>query len=319
MALLAYQALDSPEALPSCRCTINFQGRLLCKKELHRPATAAARSRWERVEGELRGTSLSFEFVPFRQRQGREQDSTPSRARSYTLQFADAGLAVDSKDHVNPFSEEGVNAFRLRVEGEQLLCVAPTAEKAAIWVEQVLAAVAISGPIDERAMAKYPCIPPRRPKASNACEEGISGRWLWMRWSSQARMQYDWLMGVSHGSRNEGLNQDIEIGKGRMPHHPATAPTKALEWWIIDAIVSDPDTGSRISNPSVAATQCPCSSCQTPESSKATRLSYQHGTKEPIMTLSSIELHILQSQRVQLERPHAHRRRRAAETVHHSL
>lgn len=271
MALPAYRALDSSEALPSYRCTINLQGRLLCKRELHKPATAAGRSRWECVDGKLQGTSLVFEFIPIRQHHGREHHSTLSRTRAYTLQLADAGLAVDSKDRVRVFSKDGANAFRLRVEGEQLLCVAPTAEMAAIWVEQILAAVAISVPLDERAMVKYPCTPPKRLKALEMWDQGLSGMWLWTKWSAQARLQLEWLMAVSEGIPNEGWNQKKEIEKEYMPRHTAKAQTKVQERWLADTITSDPDSASQESNPRAAGLQCPCSSCHTPDSFRATQ------------------------------------------------
>ncbi|KAF2478433.1 hypothetical protein BDY17DRAFT_314239 [Neohortaea acidophila] len=254
LALPAYRALDSSEAPPSYRCTINLQGRLLRKKEFHKPATAAARSRWEYVEGKL---SLS-------------------RARAYTLQLADAGLAVDSKDRVRAFSKDGGNAFRLRVEGEQLLYVAPTAETASIWVEQILAAAAISGPLDERAMNEYPCTPPRRPKASNTRDQGISGRWHWTKSSGQVRRQLEWLTAVSDGIQGEQLNQKVEIEKEPMASHRAEAQTKVMERSIADAIMSNPDSGLQRSDRRLSGAQCPCSIGHTPDSFNSTQPRYLH-------------------------------------------
>ncbi|KAF2158761.1 hypothetical protein M409DRAFT_32840, partial [Zasmidium cellare ATCC 36951] len=73
---------------------------------------------------------------------------------SYTLQAADVGLAIDYKQHFD--------VFRLRVEGEQLLFIAPDVKDAVAWVESLLIAITISDPLEVRKMPQYPSLPSRR-------------------------------------------------------------------------------------------------------------------------------------------------------------
>lgn len=73
---------------------------------------------------------------------------------SYTLQYAEVGLAIDYKKRPH--------VFRIRAEGEQFLLQTCSAEDQIGWVNSLQIGIDISLPIDDRSLPKYHMIPRRR-------------------------------------------------------------------------------------------------------------------------------------------------------------
>lgn len=231
MALPPYQqAISQSDLLPSYTSSITLRGRLLCKQELEKPTVQALERHWQRIEAEIRGTALILSFV---------SSTTSNHTRSYTLQAADAGLAVDYKQRPD--------AFRIRVEGEQLLFIAPDAESATAWVEALLAVIAISEPLDERPMPKYPSLPTRGAKPlGGEVMMGFRER-LWTELSWRSRHRREWLLRTPSRSFGERWAEVVR-GSGESTRRSSTSSQ------------ASGSTGRSYSTSS-SRCQCPCAAC----------------------------------------------------------
>lgn len=194
-----YEQTPSCDILPNYQSGVALAGRLLCKQELVTPDTSATLQHWRQVEAELRGTTLLLFEVSGTGSSVRNLPS-PSHFRSYTLQAGDAGLATDYKRRPD--------VVRARVEGEQLLFIAPGVEAASAWVEGLLTGISISEPLENRKMPRYPSLPSRRerrdtePWERHVAGTGLRQRlWIEMAWHSRRREE--WLLEMPSRSRGE--------------------------------------------------------------------------------------------------------------------
>jgi hypothetical protein len=167
--------LPDNSSLPSYTCTINLTTNFLFKRELDTPSSISPQRKWRRVTAELRGTSLIISSH-FR---GRSAPLT----RNYTLQAADAGLALDytARSH----------CLRVRAEGEQFLLATTDAVTVLNWVERFQAAIAISAPVEEREESKVRVVPVLRKKAEPGFREECRRKWReeWCR----PKGEWEWL------------------------------------------------------------------------------------------------------------------------------
>lgn len=229
-----------PDTLPSYDCTITLQGRLLGKQESETPDIPAWYRHWRRLEAELRGTTLLLFEV--------RTSKGPARYwRTYTLQGGDAGLATDYR----PCGD----VVRVRVEGEQFLFAAPGIEAAAAWVESLLAAMAISDPLENRRMPRYPKLPSRRTKPLKGSVDADGfGRRLWNELAWQSRERREWLLEVSSKSCKDRWR---EVVRGQ----EARGVPKSLETRFGSGSGASERSNSRCG-------QCPCSGCWRSESGR---------------------------------------------------
>lgn len=146
LSLPTYEDAINNDALPHYTCNTKLNGNLLLKQELESPNQVANQRCWRKVHGEIRGTLLILSPIT--------KTGAPTVIRSYTLQAADVGIAVDYARRSN--------VFRLRVEGEQLLLATLSLPHMLIWIEKLNAAIAISLDLDEREVPFYRTIPKGR-------------------------------------------------------------------------------------------------------------------------------------------------------------
>lgn len=117
------------------------------KRELENPSMVAYHRDWRRVEAELRGTVLIIRT--------HVKGRTNPQVRTYTLQAADAGIAVDYTRRSH--------CIRVRAEGEQFLLATTDLVTVVNWVERLNSAIAISLVLDEREDPKFRMLPITRP------------------------------------------------------------------------------------------------------------------------------------------------------------
>ena len=181
----ARQQVD--EVLPPYSCSVLQSGPLEVRCELASPFMESDDQKWHQVYAHLRGTQLSIH----RLKTGRlfsSRDKAPEIGRlirSYTLQHAEIGVAVDhNKDELIPKSafakllppaarqklfETDPNYFepvrewviRLRLETEQLLLCTTSQSTMLDWIESLCAAIDISPPIEDRSDPRYRSLPRR--------------------------------------------------------------------------------------------------------------------------------------------------------------
>lgn len=238
-----YEDLFESDIPPRYQPSISARGRLLCKQELLSPEIPALNRHWDRVECELRGTTLLLSEPPSGAGTG-PLSSSAKRLRSYTLQAADVGLATDDKRH------PGV--FRLRVEGQQLLFIAPDVRAALAWVESLLMAIMISDPLESRKMPKYPLPPPRK-KPVVGCRDPAEGfrRRLWSELAWRSRQKREWLL-ESPGRTFREIWEEVVHGRecaGSRRHSSSSASD-------LNESGSFPDLRSQC-----PCAQCPCAQC----------------------------------------------------------
>lgn len=252
MAAPSYDSLVPSETLPSYSSSIDFRGRLLCKRELEKPDVQAFGRRWYCAETELRGTTLILDIALGI---ASAHKSSPGHVRSYTLQLADVGLATDYKQRSN--------AFRVRVEGEQLLFLAPKADTAVEWVERLLTAIAISEPIEQQRMPRYPGPPARGAKVLSGDMSNSFGKRLWTELSWPARQRQDFLLEEPIQSRKERWKEVLH-GKERQPlrsDSSTSISSRELSVARSNLALSRSTSGSDRSSSVVSPTQCPCAAC----------------------------------------------------------
>lgn len=239
----SYESVIKCDPPPLYQPSINVTGRLLCKQELISPGVPASNRHWHRIEAELRGTTL---FLSEASGSATDASSLAIPFGSYTLQAADVGLATDYKDRSD--------VFRLRVEGEQLLFIAPDVEAAVAWVESLVTAVMISDPLENRKMPKYPSIPPRQTTLwIEDSAEGL-GRRLWSELAWPTRHREEWLLERPNRTRKERWS---EVMHGR--------ESSNLRGHSLPAAATSIDRFGPNSRHSSAQSrcQCPCASCWT--------------------------------------------------------
>ncbi|KZF25085.1 hypothetical protein L228DRAFT_61276 [Xylona heveae TC161] len=158
--------VEGAELLPCYSCSLSAEAVFPMKKELHSQFRTAGSRQWNKVYVVLRGTMLNVHRVkhvghhPFGH--GPEPDAEdPLRGvaagqliRSYTLQHAEVGIAVDYK--------KLPSVIRIRAETDQFLLSCGTVEIFLHWLEQLNAAISLALPLDERTLPSYRTLPMRR-------------------------------------------------------------------------------------------------------------------------------------------------------------
>ncbi|KAI9839143.1 MAG: hypothetical protein M1819_003136 [Sarea resinae] len=158
---------EGREQLPTYSCAIAAEGVLHLKTERHDPFNRADGRSWTKVFVVLRGTVLNIHHVRsarfFRGLRKIPEDSgewIPGQLiKSYTLQYAEVGLANDYTKR--PF------CFRVRAETEQFLLGCSSMEATVVWLERLGSAIDLALPLDERRLPRYRTIPWRRSRRAN--------------------------------------------------------------------------------------------------------------------------------------------------------
>lgn len=175
------------DLLPEYSCTIEHEGPLAVRCELATPFLESCDSKWHDIHVVLLGTQLSFHKA----KSGSILSSKSKRVgigrliRSYSLQHAEVGVAVDWKKgelvpksafaklvppaarhrlwETDPelFEPTREWVFRLRLETEQLLLCAENQGAMLTWIEQICAAIDIAPPIEDRCEPRYRSLPRR--------------------------------------------------------------------------------------------------------------------------------------------------------------
>lgn len=179
--------LASTTALPPAyTCTVQLSGALGMKQELSSPFSVAGNRDWYEAFVVLQGTQLHIHRAKNPGLLSKNRAPTAGKLlRSYTLQHAEVGIALDFKKtglipkspfaHLVPASARAKlfesdpqlfepvreHVLRLRLETEQFLLCAPSAESMLVWLESLCAAVDISSPIEDRSEPRYRSLPRR--------------------------------------------------------------------------------------------------------------------------------------------------------------
>lgn len=178
---------EGNELLPAYKPSVYLESVMCCKLELNTPYLPATTRSWTLVYVQLNNTQLNiYHLAPTHARSAlkRKLSTLPAHVsdpivqtnqnphslpgtvvengafqvgkliRSYTLQFAEVGLASDYKKRPN--------VFRVRAETEQFLFQAATQQQQVTWVNTVQMGIDVALPLEERALPKYRMIPRRR-------------------------------------------------------------------------------------------------------------------------------------------------------------
>lgn len=170
---------DSRTPPPAYTCTIAAEANLQLAVESVNPLGELAEHDWRGVHAILQGTVLHLYKV--------KKDGTSGRLlKSYTLQHAEVGLAVDTSYsrlmprtrlarlipsavqkmawHKDPelFTPVKQTVLRLRVESDQIVLADASEERVFEWVDSISAAIDISAPIDDRTLPSNCSVPRRR-------------------------------------------------------------------------------------------------------------------------------------------------------------
>lgn len=175
------------ETLPGYTCTVEKSAKVLIQLESISPLHEAMEGEWREVHLVLRGTLLSFHKV---------KDNGPGKLlRSYTLQHAEVGLALDTQHTVlvpqtrlarlmpssarrramhkdlDMFKEVSQNLLRLRVETDQIVVAHAAQEQIHDLIYSISAGIDIAHAIDERSVPRF-CTVPRRRRRPRASQNG---------------------------------------------------------------------------------------------------------------------------------------------------
>lgn len=163
---------EGKEKLPGYTPSIFKQGLLIRKQELNSPFLPSPQRHWHAVHVELNNTQLNV-FAALKYNHIEEHKKSKyaigKLLRSYTLQYADVGVANDytKKPYV----------IRLRVESEQFLLECSSQEDCIVWINVLQMAIDLALPLEERKLPKYRSIPRRtrrriRPESRNSTSNG---------------------------------------------------------------------------------------------------------------------------------------------------
>ena len=179
-----HQEQPQSEELPAYTCTLAHAGPVSFRVELDTPFTLAngQSSDWTKAWAEVEGTKLSL----YRAEKGKKGTLPGKLIRTYTLQHAVAGMALDVRPsaYAPPkilacFSKEAARkrhewVLRLRVETYQLLISCPTESSMLDWVDVLCTSIDIAQPLEVREEPRYKSLPRRR-RRQRALERGAMG------------------------------------------------------------------------------------------------------------------------------------------------
>ncbi|KAK1086944.1 hypothetical protein LTR33_001310 [Friedmanniomyces endolithicus] len=174
----ARQRGEGHERLPGYTCSVSAEAKLLLQLESVNPLHGVSESDWREVFVTLRGTLFSIHRV--------KDGGAGKLLRSYTLQHAEVGLAVDSQHqvlvpqtrlaHLIPvyarrkawqkdsslFRPVTQHILRLRIETDQILLADADEDRLHDFVHAISAGIDISCAIDERSIPRQCTVPRRR-------------------------------------------------------------------------------------------------------------------------------------------------------------
>ncbi|KAK4661726.1 uncharacterized protein QC763_707120 [Podospora pseudopauciseta] len=162
MAMAAVE--DQEERLPQYSSELDIEGVFMRKMEMEDTIKRAEYRDWRMVYVELRGTALNVYSVKKERGWWSSKPDAPNIApdnppwvkkhaleRSYSLLYADAGIAADYK--------KKRYVIRLRVETDQFLLSCFELSTFVTWLDRFYAAFNVAAPIDERDFPRDYSIP----------------------------------------------------------------------------------------------------------------------------------------------------------------
>ena len=177
------------ELLPKYSCDVNAQAKMLLQLESINPLHGMGESDWREVYVVLRGTMLNFHRV--------KNNGPGSLLKSYTLQHAEVGLALDTEHvilipqtklaHLIPTSARRKawskdtslykaakqTVARLRLETDQILIADGSEDLVCDMLNAISAGIDISISLDERTIPRQCTVPRRRrrqPRITNSAD-----------------------------------------------------------------------------------------------------------------------------------------------------
>lgn len=171
---------EGREPLPAYISSIRRESLAMRKPEFSSPYLPAAHRSWSSVYMSLNNTKLTLHKISRKSLswdQYGKKEKTFNVLRSYTLQYAQVGLALDY--------QKRPNVLRLRVENEQILVAFSCQEECIGWCHDLQIAIDLSLPIEERDLPTYRSIPAGRRRRRRRSE--ISTSDLSLRPSMSAR------------------------------------------------------------------------------------------------------------------------------------
>ena len=184
---------EGRESLPGYSCSLKAESVFQRKMEMTSPFSKAPTRWWSRVFVVLKGTLLCIHKVRdpgLFSKLDLDYKGTPDRPlgctagpllRSYTLQHAEVGIAVDyrktdfvpramflkllchgSAEERMLYQKTKHFVIRVRVEADQFLLSCSTVQTFLYWLECLGAAIDLSPPLDERRLPQHRTIPVRR-------------------------------------------------------------------------------------------------------------------------------------------------------------
>ncbi|KAF5617229.1 PH domain protein [Fusarium tjaetaba] len=141
------------ETLPEYRCEIDLKGVFMHKMEIKNAIQRAEDRQWRMIYVTLHGTALNIYNVKKRWQWGRTKDEpniNPDNppwigqgdlVKSYSLQYADCGIAADYK--------KKRYVIRLRVETDQFLISSVELSTFNAWLDGLNAAISVAAPMED--------------------------------------------------------------------------------------------------------------------------------------------------------------------------
>ncbi|KAF5715467.1 ph domain-containing protein [Fusarium mundagurra] len=151
------------ETLPEYRCEIDLEGVFMHKMEIQNTIQRAEDRQWHMIYVTLHGTALNIYNVKKRWKWGRNKDGpnvNPDNppwidqgdlVKSYSLQYADCGIAADYKKRRY--------VIRLRVETDQFLISSVELSTFNAWFDGLNAAISVAAPMEDRDFPRDMSIP----------------------------------------------------------------------------------------------------------------------------------------------------------------
>ena len=274
---------EGQESLPAYTCSLRAECVFRRKMEMRSPFSRAEGRSWTKVFVVLKGTMLSLHRVkdpglfasldyPYAGTPDRPLGSSAGRLiRSYTLQNAEVGIAVDyqKRDFVpralllrllsqgSPaerelFQKTKCFVIRLRVEADQFLLSCSTVHTLLYWLECLNAAIDLAPPLDERSFPSHRTIPVRRRRRVQA-QAGAAGGPRLMRERPLTTAAEAYTEHTEHTAATRdgppGLQLTVGSAQGSVrPHLPSDKSSSKWKWRLsISSLtsVSSRSTGLR--------------------------------------------------------------------------
>ncbi|TPX12136.1 uncharacterized protein E0L32_007251 [Thyridium curvatum] len=151
------------EALPEYSCDINCEGVFMRKMEIQNTTKRAEDRHWATMFLELNGTALNVWHCKkdraWRKAKGAPKFSADNPpwmkktvlAKSYSLAYADAGIAADY--------QKRRYVIRIRAETDQFLISCTELETFVKWLDALFAAISVAAPLEDRDFPRDQSVP----------------------------------------------------------------------------------------------------------------------------------------------------------------